>query len=894
VFRTRSTEAADYDGSPIAALASASGAAFEIVERELRGIIATHEAQALRHETAIDNISQGACFFDGEQRLILCNRRYREIYRLTPEQVHPGVTLREIAQHRLAAGTCAMELEDYLAWCAPIIASSEPKIWSIELRDGRTIRVHHQPMPDGGWVATHEDVTELNASRTVAKERVSLQALIDKVPDKLWVKDSESRFIIANKATASEYALEGPAQLIGKTDFDLYSREVAQHFFEVEQKIIRSGQPLVDIDECVSNALGEKRWLSTTKVPLRGDQNEAAGLLGISRDITERRQSEVVRAGQAQILEMIARSAALDAVLDRLMELIESQLTGILASVLLLDDDGVCLRHGAAPTLAEGYKSAVDGTPIGPKAGSCGTAAYRRESIIVADIATDPLWEEYRERAAEYGYRSCWSTPIFSHQGLVLGTFAMYSRTVREPTQVEVDLIEIGTRIAGIAIERRRAEDRIHFLANHDVLTGLPNRSLLKDRLAQAVLYAERYDQWATVVFIDLDNFKLVNDSLGHNAGDELLKVVAQRMVSCVKATDTVVRLGGDEFVILLFGQPKNIEVVSATLQRIRVAIAEPLSLDGRTLQVTSSIGIANYPKDGGDANSLLAHADAAMYRAKEMGRDNFQFYTSELNTRVHEKFALQEELREAIRRSEFVLLYQPQVDLRTGRIFAVEALIRWQHPNLGIISPDDFIPMAEETGLIVTIGDWVLHEACRQAQAWRDAGLPPMAMSVNVSARQFAERNLVARVADSLNQSGLEAQYLELELTESLIMQDVTAAVATMRELQTLGIHLSIDDFGTGYSSLAALKSFPVSRLKIDKSFIADLVDDENDRAVTTAVISLGQKLNLRVIAEGVETEGQLAFLRENNCDEMQGYYFSRPVTADNIPKLFGVKLGE
>ena len=423
-------------------------------------------------------------------------------------------------------------------------------------------------MPDGGWVATHEDVTELNASRTVAKERVSLQALIDKVPDKLWVKDSESRFIIANKATASEYALESPAQLIGKTDFDLYSREVAQEFFEVEQKIIRSGQPLVDIDECVSNALGEKRWLSTTKVPLRGDQNEAAGLLGISRDITERRQSEVVRAGQAQILEMIARSAALDAVLDRLMELIESQLTGILASVLLLDDDGVCLRHGAAPTLAEGYKSAIDGTPIGPKAGSCGTAAYRRESVIVADIATDPLWEEYRELAAEYGYRSCWSTPIFSHQGLVLGTFAMYSRTVREPTQVEADLIEIGTRIAGIAIERRRAEDRIHFLANHDALTGLPNRSLLKDRLAQAVLYAERYDQWATVVFIDLDNFKLVNDSLGHNAGDELLKVVAQRMVSCVKATDTVVRLGGDEFVILLFGQPKNIEVVSATLQR--------------------------------------------------------------------------------------------------------------------------------------------------------------------------------------------------------------------------------------------------------------------------------------------------------------------------------------
>src|SRR3984957_6496970 len=341
-------------------------------------------------------------------------------------------------------------------------------------------------------------------------------------------------------------------------------------------------------------------------------------------------------------------------------------------------------------------------------------------------------------------------------------------------------------------------------------------------------------------------------------------------------------------FVILLFDRPKNVDLISATLQTIRAAIAEPICVDGRNLQVMSSIGIANYPKDGIDADTLIANADAAMYRAKEMGRDNFQFYTSELNTKVHEKLVLQEELRNAIARSEFLLLYQPQVDLRTGRIFAVEALIRWRHPILGIVSPDKFIPMAEESGLIVTIGDWVLHEACRQNKAWQDAGIPHMTISVNVSARQFGGRNLVSRIAHSLEKSGLEAQYLELELTESLIMQDVEAAIATMKELQTLGVHLSIDDFGTGYSSLAALKSFPVTRLKIDKSFITDLVTNENDRAVTTAVISLGQKLNLRVIAEGVETEDQMAFLRENNFDEMQGYHFSRPVPAGEIEKLF------
>jgi diguanylate cyclase (GGDEF)-like protein/PAS domain S-box-containing protein len=892
VRRNRPKEASEAparDGFALAALAKLASAGSELAEHEFHQAIEDLRAQTLRYETAFNNISQGACFFDAGGRLILCNRRYAEIYRLTLEQVRPGVTLREIADCRFAVGSSTMATEEYLAWCAAVISNPEPSTWNSQLRDGRTIRVCHQPMPDGGYVATHEDITELEASRMVAKERESLQALIDKVPDKLWVKDADGRFKIANSATASEYGFRGPSALIGKTDFDLYAHELAQEFFEIEQKIIRSGHAVADMDECIVDASGETRWLSTTKVPLLGDRNEAAGLLGISRDITERRQAEVLRTGQSEILEMIAMSAPLDGVLDRLMRLVESQLTGIFASVLLLDDGGAHLRHGAAPSLAEAYIRAIDGVGIGPKVGSCGTAAHRRESVVVADIATDPLWEDFCGLAAEHGLRSCWSTPIFSHQGLVLGTFAMYSGTVRTPTANESGLIEVATRIAGIAIERKRAEDRIHFLANHDTLTGLPNRTLLKDRLAQAVLYAERYDRWATVVFIDLDNFKIVNDSLGHNAGDELLKIVAERMVRCVKATDTVVRLGGDEFVIILFDQPKSVDLVSAALQKIRNAIAEPVCIDGRSLQVTGSIGIANYPKDGEDADTLLAHADAAMYRAKEIGRDNFQFYTPELNAKVHEKLALQEELRTAIANSEFFLLYQPQVDLRTGSVFAVEALIRWRHPSLGIVSPDKFVPVAEETGLIVTIGDWVLHEACRQNKAWQIAGMPPITMSVNVSARQFADKRLVDRVADSLEHSGLEARYLELELTESLIMEDVEAAIDTMKQLQSLGVDLSIDDFGTGYSSLAALKSFPVKRLKIDKSFITDLVSNENDRAVTTAVISLGQKLNLRVIAEGVETEGQLAFLRENNCDEMQGYHFSKPVSGDEIEALMG-----
>ena len=432
-----------------------------------------------------------------------------------------------------------------------------------------------------------------------ADERFSLQALIDSLPDNLWVKDVESRFVISNKITATRIGVAGPADLIGKTDHELLPPELAEKFFADEQLIVQTGQPLMDMEEY---AWGTQKWISTTKVPLRDDRNEIIGVMGISRDITERRQADALRDGQAKILEMIATSAPLDAVLDHLTRLVESQLVGIFGSVLLLDKDGARLRHGAAPSLPDSYTRAIDGLQVGAKAGSCGAAVYRREAVVVADVMSDPLWTDYWELAVAHRLRSCWSTPILSHHGAVLGTFAMYSTTVREPTESETRLVDAATRIAGIAIERKQAEDRIHFMANHDALTGLPNRALLSDRLAQAVVYAQRYDRWVTVVFVDLDNFKFVNDSLGHNAGDELLKIIARRMVDCVRGTDTVVRLGGDEFVILLFGQPKNADMASTTLQKIRSAIAEPIQIDGHALQVTCSIGLANYPNDGADA----------------------------------------------------------------------------------------------------------------------------------------------------------------------------------------------------------------------------------------------------------------------------------------------------
>ena len=453
----------------------------------------------------------------------------------------------------------------------------------------------------------------------------------------------------------------------------------------------------------------------------------------------------------------------------------------------------------------------------------------------------------------------------------------------RQVVAVEGGVVAIVRDIS----ERKLAEQRIRHMAHHDELTGLPNRSLIRDRLDQAILHAQRKGRCVAVAFIDLDSFKLVNDGLGHNAGDELLKVVGARMQDCVRGDDTVGRFGGDEFVIVLTDLGEDALAIAPVLEKICQTVTRPVLLGGQEVRVSCSMGVVMYPRDGEDPNTLMMNADAAMYRAKDMGSNNFQFYTREMNESVEEKLVLLEGLRNAVDEQQFRLLYQPKVDLRSGLIFGVEALIRWHHPEHGMISPLRFIGLAEESGLIVPIGEWVLRTACRQNMAWRAAGLPPISMSVNVSPRQFQEMRLVERVAQALADSALPAGALELEVTESLIMRDLAQSVGKMRELKAMGISLSIDDFGTGYSSLSALKSFPISTLKIDKSFVSELADNPDDQAIAMAVISLAHKLNLRVIAEGVETEQQCRFLRENDCDEMQGYLFSRPLPPGEVEAL-------
>lgn len=466
---------------------------------------------------------------------------------------------------------------------------------------------------------------------------------------------------------------------------------------------------------------------------------------------------------------------------------------------------------------------------------------------------------------------------------------AELERCVRERTvQLEDAYRELEREI----IERRRAEEAAYY----DTLTGLPNRMLFQERLPHALALAERSEQRLAVILLDLDRFKTINETLGHAVGDRLLHDVAERLTGCVRRSDTVARFAGDEFALLLM-QITRTEDVARIAQRTEDAVEvaqsilrvlEPPFVSGQhELYLTASIGIGLYPDDGGDSQTLLKNAGSALYRAKEQGGNNYQFYTADMNAKALKRLALENSLRHALERDEFALHYQPQVDISSGQIVGMEALLRWQHPELGLVCPSDFIPLAEDTGLIVPIGEWVLHTACAQNKKWHEEGWPSMRISVNLSARQFEQLQLVEIITEALSETGLAPEQLELELTESAIMKNTETAIETLHRIKKTGVRIAIDDFGTGYSSLSYLKQLPIDVLKIDRSFVCESTTAPDDAAIVMAIIGLAHTLNLKVIAEGVETEEQLAFLRLLKCDEIQGYLCSRPLAAASFKKF-------
>ncbi len=431
------------------------------------------------------------------------------------------------------------------------------------------------------------------------------------------------------------------------------------------------------------------------------------------------------------------------------------------------------------------------------------------------------------------------------------------------------------------------------YSAQHDVVTNLPNRLLLNDRISQSISLARRQKKHLAVVFLDLDRFKYINDSLGHATGDKLLQFVSKRLLAGVRGSDTVSRQGGDEFVILLseITYPKD---AATSAKKILLSLSAPHSIGGQDLHIDGSIGISVYPEDGEDAETLIKNADTAMYHAKERGRNNFQFFKTDMNLKAVERQSLEGSLRHALERGEFLLHYQPKVNLDTGEITGVEALIRWQQPDRGLVPPAQFVPIAEDCGLILQIGRWVLREACRQARAWQDAGLPPLPMAVNVSAVEFRDKSFVESVRTILSETGLEARYLELELTEGVLMDDAESTAFVLQELKGMGVHLAVDDFGTGYSSLSYLRQFPIDVLKIDQSFVQQITADPDDSTIVSAIIGMGKSLKHLVVAEGIETREQRAYLQTQHCAEGQGYLFSRPLAAAQFAHLLQTGITE
>ncbi len=489
--------------------------------------------------------------------------------------------------------------------------------------------------------------------------------------------------------------------------------------------------------------------------------------------------------------------------------------------------------------------------------------------------------------AARMGVESYAGIPLFDSAGKVIGPMAVLGRKPIKDIHLAEKMLKVFAIRAAAELERTRAEKTIEFMAFYDPLTGLANKRLFQDRVAQVLPSARRNERYPSVLFLDLDRFKNINDTLGHEAGDRVLREVAERLVATLRQDDTVARLGGDEFLILL-PSIRQAEDAAQVAEKIIGSFRAPFHVNGYELHLAASIGIAIFPLDGENTEALLKNADTALHRAKDLGRNNFQFYLAEMNETSLNRLGLESQLRKALDRDELRLHFQPQYELTRRRMVGLEALVRWQHPERGLVPPGEFIPLAEETGLIVPMGEWVLRAACAQNLAWQKAGLPPMRVAVNISARQFHQHDLARLVRRVLDETRMDPRWLELEITESLIMHDAEGAVFKLGQLRDLGVQIAIDDFGTGYSSLSYLKKFPIQTLKIDRSFVKDLNRHGDDSAIVDAVIALAHSLAMDVVAEGVETEEQLSLLDGKGCDRVQGFLFAGPMPREQVSGLF------
>lgn len=701
----------------------------------------------------------------------------------------------------------------------------------------------------------------------------------------LVVDTTENAIIITDASGAIIYVNDGFTQMFGYSAQDVVGRtpiEVLAPYF-TPSRIAAIRHQLVKNDAYHGQEFGYDRggqrvWCNVTTYPVQDPHGQLTNTVSVMIDVTHTRMHEVLR---HKMLEAMVREESLVTLMNLACVEVQRIAPEVIATVLRVDGQGL-LHTLAAPGLPAAYSKALDGTAIGPESGSCGAAAFSGESVMVSDIASHPFWEQFRDLALPLGLKACWSTPIKSSDGRVLGTFAFYYRDSREPSPLHYLLVDACIHLCALALEREESRLHIRQLAFYDDLTGLANRNLLHARAEQAIAQASRHQSNLAVVFIDLDRFKQVNDSLGHPAGDEFLRVIAHRLSEHRRESDIVSRLSGDEFVLVL----PQCTLAHATnlIEQMRGQLSAPCQISGVTLKPSVSIGVSMFPDDGRTMEVLLHRADMAMYQAKTSGRGRVCFFSDGLDQLAQGRLRLEAALREAIDGEALHLVYQPQIDLGGSELYGIEALARWTHPQLGEVSPTCFIPLAEECGLIGEFGLWVLREACRQLATWRQQGLRVPTVSVNMSPTNFHNRNLSSIIARTLEQHGLQAKDLTLEITESVLMDTNPDTLTTIEEVHALGISLAMDDFGTGYSSLSYLRRMPIQELKLDRSFVHDLESDATSQALSEAVIRIGESLQLRVVAEGIETLEQQRILQNQGYRIAQGFLISRPLAAEDL----------
>lgn len=589
---------------------------------------------------------------------------------------------------------------------------------------------------------------------------------------------------------------------------------------------------------------------------------------------------------QQQILGQLAVGVSHQLVLDELCVAAEAMFPNAVASIMLFNDDHESLYVRSAPNVPPEAISALSGLTPGKKGGSCGTAVYKNEPQFVCDTLKDERWSDlsFQDFATQFGIFACWSMPIRNEQTLPVGSFALSSLEKRQPHEFHQKLLETCANIASIIVKREEEQSELQRLAHFDSLTGLPNRVLFNLRLEHAIEKTKRTREQLAILFIDLDNFKDINDTLGHNAGDAALKMVTKRILRVLREQDTLSRMGGDEFTLMIedISDPLDVGYIA---EKILESLQAPLTLDNTERLLSASIGIAIHPSDGEEQEVLLRNADMAMFEAKKRGRGQYYYYEQDLTKMVSHRLSIEKDLRKALRENQFILHYQPQFSCENEAIIGAEVLVRWNHPERGIIPPLDFIAIAEESELICEL-DWlVMRGACEQYMLWREEGLAEFALSINLSAKGI-NKGYAKRLLSFLTSISFPVEQLEIEVTESVAVSDLQG-IEELNELRLNGLSISMDDFGTGHSSLAQLKNMPISKLKIDRSFVSDIPRDKNDEAIVQTILAMSKILQLKVVAEGVETQEQLDFLKANDCDFVQGFFLSKPIDAENFKAL-------